>query len=59
MTAASAPPPASAPAQAGSARKSLAVSVGANILFFIIQFGTGIVLARLLTPADMGIFAAA
>jgi O-antigen/teichoic acid export membrane protein len=59
MKTVSAPPPASAPAPGSSARKSLALSVGANILFFILQFGTGIVLARLLTPADMGIFAAA
>jgi hypothetical protein len=42
-----------------SARASLAVTVGANVLFFVIQFGSGIILARLLSPVEMGIYAVA
>lgn len=42
-----------------SARLSVAVSFGANFYFFGVQFATGIVLARLLSPAEMGIYAVA
>lgn len=40
-----------------SARKALAWSVTANFLFFVIQFGASVILARLLTATEMGIYA--
>lgn len=42
-----------------SVRRSLAFSLGGNAGFFVIQFATSIVLARLLTPAEFGVYAAA
>jgi len=42
-----------------SARLSVAVSLGSNLYFFVVQFATGIILAQLLTPAEMGVYAVA
>lgn len=40
-------------------RQSLAVQLGGNAGFFVIGFAASIMLARLLTPAEMGVYAAA
>lgn len=42
-----------------SVRKSLVWILGSNVAFFLIQFGASIVLARLLTPTEMGIYGVA
>lgn len=43
----------------GSVRRSLAYSAGGNYIGLILQFGTTIVLSRLLTPTELGVFAVA
>ena len=42
-----------------SVRRSLAWMMTSQIGFFVLQFGGSVVLARLLTPYDMGVYAAA
>lgn len=41
-----------------SVRRSLGTMLAGNAGFFVIQFGASLVLARLLTPAEMGVYAA-
>ena len=42
-----------------SARRSVAISLGASVASFVIQFGGSLILARLLSPTEMGIYAVA
>lgn len=40
-----------------SIRRGLAYNIGGNLTFFVILFGSSVVLARLLTPSEMGVYA--
>jgi O-antigen/teichoic acid export membrane protein len=42
-----------------SVRKSLAWSYGAHFLVFVVTFGSGVVVAHLLTPHEMGVYSVA